>query len=100
MNTWWSLLAIYSTDILLGKGETLTQTTREKLIQVQVQEAHYQCRFRQQECNCGHITTYDPNELKSIKHVTDHDIRYKQFGTVRSIQKLKLNRRKRRLRRG
>ena len=40
---------------------------------------------------------YDPTELIRIKHVTNHDIRYKQlpFGTVRSICKLKLNRRKR-----
>ena len=101
MNTWWSLLAIYSTDILLGKGENLTQI-RENLIKVQVLGGHYQCRIRQQECKHRHITTYDPTELKRIKHVTNHDIRYKQlpFGTVRSICKLKLNRRKRESRGG
>ena len=97
MNTWWSLLAIYITDILLRKGENLTQATRENLIQVQVQEGHYQCRIRQQECKHRYITTYDPTELKRIKRVTNHDVRYKQLpcGTVRSICKPKFNRRKR-----
>ena len=80
---WWSLLAIYLTDILLGKGKNLTQT-RSNLIQVQVQEDYYQYGISQLESN--HIITYDPTELVRIKHVTNHDIRYKQlpFGTVRS----------------
>ena len=38
---WWSLLAIYLTNILLGKGKKLTQI-RTNLTQVQVQEDHYQ----------------------------------------------------------
>ena len=66
MNTWWSLLAIYVTNISLGKGENLTQATRENLIQVQVQEGHYQCRIRQQECKNMHITTHYPTELKGL----------------------------------
>ena len=97
MNMWWSLLAIYLTDILLGKGENLTQT-RTNLIQVQVQEDHYQYGISQLKYK--HITTYDPTGLIRIKHVTNHDIRYKQLlsRTVRSICKLKLNRRNRGLR--
>ena len=77
-------MSIYVTDILLGKGENLTQTTRENLIQVQVQEGHYQCRIRQQECKNMHITIHYATELKRVKHFTNHDIRYKQlpFGTV------------------
>ena len=90
----WSLVAIYLTYILLGKGENFT-LTRTNIIQVQVQEDHYQYGVNQMECE--HITTYDPIELIRIKHVTNHDIRYKQLpiGTVRSICKLKLNRRDR-----
>ena len=74
MNTWWSLLAIYFTETLLGKVENLTQTNRKNLIQVQVQEGHYQCTIGQQECKHRHITTYDITDLKRIKHVTNHDI--------------------------
>ena len=97
MNTWWSLLAIYFTDILLGKGKNLTQTNRENLIKVQVQEGHYQCIIGQHEFKHRHITTYDLTELKRIKHVTNHDIRYKHllFGAEKSIHELKLNRKKR-----
>ena len=95
----WSLLAIYLTDVLLGKGKKLTQT-RTNLIQVQVQDDYYKCGISQLKCK--HITIYDPTELIRIKHVTNHDIRYKQlpFGRVRSKCKLKLNRRKRGLRGG
>ena len=80
-------MAIYLTDILLGKREYVTQT-RTNLIQVQVQEDHYQYGISQLECR--HSTTYDPTEFIRIKHVTNNDIRYKQlpFGTVRSIHKL------------
>ena len=84
MNMWWSLLAIYLTDILQGKGENLTQTMTN-LIQVQVQEDHNQYGISQTECK--YITPYDPTELIRIEHVTNHDIRYKQlpFGTVINI---------------
>ena len=96
---WWSLLAIYLTDVLLGKGKHLTQT-RTNLIKVQVQEDHNQYEISQLESR--HIITYDPTELMRIKQVTNHDIGYKQlpFGIVRSIHKLNLNRRKRALRGG
>ena len=68
---------------------------RTNLVQVQVQEDHYQYEISQWKCK--HITTYDSTELIRIKHVTNHDIRYKQlpFGTLRSIHKPKLSRRKR-----
>ena len=36
----------------------------------------------QQECKFRQIATYDITELKRIKHVTNHDIRCKQFPTV------------------
>ena len=81
----------------MGKGEILNETNRENLIQIQVQEGHYQCTIGQQECKHRHITIYDLTEFKRIKHVTNHDIRYKQlsFEKVRSICELKLIRRKR-----
>ena len=84
-------MTIYLTDILLGKGKKITQT-RTNLIQVQ--EDHYQYGISQPESR--HITTYDPTEL----NVINHDIRYKQlpFGRVRSICKLKSNKKKRGLR--
>ena len=89
---WLSILLTY----YWKKEKNLTQT-RENLIHIQVQEGHYQCRIRQQDCKHRHITTYDLTELIRIKHVTNHDIRYKQlpFETVRSIHKLKLTRRNR-----
>ena len=95
----WSLMAICLTEILLGKGKKLTQT-RTNLIQVQGQEDHYQYGISQMESR--DTTTYDPTELIRMKHVINYDIRYKQLplGTVRSIHKLKLNRRKRALRGG
>ena len=54
-----------------------------------------QCQNRSYLIEHKHIT-YDPYELKQIRHVTDKDVRYKQllFGTVKSVHKLKLNRRK------
>ena len=94
---WRSLLAIYLTDILLGKGKKLLKLGQisGSIIQVQVQEDHYQYGISQLESR--QIIIYDPIKLLRIKHVTNHDIRYKQlpFGTVRSIGKFKLNRKKR-----
>ena len=60
-----------------------------------LQHYHYQDRISRPECR--HITTWDLNELRKIKHVTDSNIRYKQlsFGTARFICVFKLNRRKR-----
>ena len=63
-----------------------------------MQEDYYQYGISQPKFK--HISTYNPTELIRIKHVTNYDIRYKQlpFGTVSSIGKLKLSRRKRGLR--
>ena len=60
--------------------------------QTQLCRDHYQDRRHLLECK--HITC-DPYELKHIRHVTNKDVRYKQlpFGTVKSVCKLKLNRR-------
>ena len=94
MNILWTLLTIYHTDILLGKGENLSRNRpRKNLIHVKIQmqkdhsqdKEHYKDGISQPECK--HITIYDLNELMRIKHATDNDIRYKQlsFRTVRSV---------------
>ena len=79
---WWLLLAIYFTDILLGKGQNLSSNKgRKNLIQVQKDHSqdqeHYQYGISQQENK--HITTYDLSELIRIKHVIANDIRYKNY---------------------
>ena len=56
MSMWWSLLAIYFPDILLGKGKNLTQNGTN-LIHIQVQEDHYQYDISQPESR--HISIYD-----------------------------------------
>ena len=78
----------------MGKGGKNRNRNWKNLIQIQVHKDQGQDRQHLVECK---YITYEPYELKKIKHDMDKDIRFKQLpvGTVRSVWELKLNRRKR-----
>ena len=78
MNTWWLLLSICWIKLIMERREKDRIRNWRNLIQIQtqtqVQRDH--CQVRRHIIECKHIT-YDPYELKQIRHVTDKHVRHK-----------------------